>query len=97
MHHQVGGRGGDVEAMRISTIGRSGHRLWRGWLRVVGHGRVCYTPLFGKGVAACRRSVERGSDAATAGGIGADEGQGKAAQKHPSNHPTSQQRHINLF
>ena len=76
MRRRVGGREGDVEAVRKSTIGRSGHQLLRGWPRAVGHGRVRCTLSIGKGVAACRRSVERGSDAATAGGIGADEGAG---------------------
>jgi hypothetical protein len=30
-------------------------------------------------------------------GIGADEGAGEATQKHPSNHPTSQHGHRNMF
>jgi len=67
------------------------------WPRSASHGRVCRTPLIGKGVAACHMSVEQGSDAAIARGIGADEGDGEAAQKHPSNHPTSQQRYRNMF
>ena len=76
MCHRVGGRGGDVEVVRKSTICRSGRWSWRGWPRATDRGQVRRTPSIGKGMAACHLLVERGSDAATAGGIGADEGAG---------------------